>query len=98
MLQEMIEMYIGSEGFTGTIPTHLGWLSSLEMLSFFQNNLSGTIPSEFGLLTSLTNLSLGLNSLTGTVPSALDNFNGYLDLSYNDLTGCDTCEGDDYFY
>ena len=55
----------------GTIPSELGQLDELEVISLSLNKLSGTIPSEIGNLVKLEKLNLELNSLTGTVPSTL---------------------------
>ena len=38
---------------TGTIPTELGALTSLQWLTLDKNQLTGTIPTELGSLTSL---------------------------------------------
>jgi Leucine-rich repeat (LRR) protein len=38
---------------TGTIPTELGKLTNLRMLSLSGNQLTGTIPSELGKLNNL---------------------------------------------
>jgi Leucine-rich repeat (LRR) protein len=53
---------------SGTIPSELGQLTSLQYL-YLANNLTGTIPSELGELTSLLQIDLEYNNPTGTIPS-----------------------------
>ena len=74
---------------TGTIPSELSNLASLERLNLFNNELTGTIPSELGNLASLERLNLFDNQLTGTIPSELGNLSSLLELglSGNQLTG-----------
>ena len=74
---------------TGTIPSELSNLSSLERLNLFNNQLTGTIPSELGNLASIERLNLFNNQLTGTIPSELGNLSSLLELglSGNQLTG-----------
>ena len=45
-------MIVSTEQFT-PLPSQLGELSELRVLSFFENQLEGTISSEYGRLTSL---------------------------------------------
>ena len=59
------------QGFVGTIPTEIGWLTNLAWLNIHSNSILGTIPSELGLLTKLTYLSVTHNQLTGTLPTEL---------------------------
>lgn len=61
---------------SGTLPSQLALLTSLQTLYLHSNSLSGTLPSELGLLTSLSYLGIpatahSLSSLSGTVPSEL---------------------------
>ena len=74
---------------TGSIPTELGNLGSLERLYLSYNQLTGSIPSELGNLGSLTFLSLTNNQLTGSIPSELGNLTSLegLYLYDNQLTG-----------
>jgi uncharacterized delta-60 repeat protein/gliding motility-associated-like protein len=76
-------------GFTGSIPSELGNLPSLNFLSLAGNNLTGTIPSELGNLTALDLLDLSDNQLTGAIPVELGNMSllTALQLESNQLTG-----------
>lgn len=58
-------------GLTGTIPTSIGALSTLQSLSVAVTNLIGPIPTELGNLPNLVQMWLFGNNLTGTIPSQL---------------------------
>ncbi|GLJ53071.1 hypothetical protein SUGI_1130630 [Cryptomeria japonica] len=80
---------LGSNNFTGTIPSSLANLSSLNTLFLEINNLQGQIPPELGQLSELQSLYLFENYLTGRVPSSLSNISvlSELDLDSNNLSG-----------
>ena len=59
------DLQIPEEGLTGTIPSELGSLSSLQNLWLSGNQLTGEIPAELGNLSNLHELSLWGNQLTG---------------------------------
>ncbi len=82
-------VWLDGNQLTGTIPSELGDLESLELLSFYCNQLTGAIPAELGNLTNLELLFLIDNQLTGIIPPELGNLTNLtdLDLSYNQLTG-----------
>ena len=79
---------LGGNGLTGEIPSELGDLVSLQILSLHRNGLTGEIPSELGDLVSLQILSLHRNGLTGEIPSELGDLANLkvLDLQDNGLT------------
>jgi hypothetical protein len=74
---------------SGTIPTQIGFLTSLSILSIASCDVRGTIPSQFGSLSKLQQLRLFENSLGGTLPrqfAALTNLNEiYID--HNQFSG-----------
>ena len=74
---------------TGSIPSELGSLASLQYLTFHINELTGSIPSELGSLTSLQWLYLHNNQLTGSIPTQLGSLASLqrLYLNNNQLTG-----------
>lgn len=74
---------------TGTIPSFLNQLSSLETLNLSLNFLSGSIPKEIGEFVSLETLDLSGCLLTGNIPSELGNLTNLtsLNLENNQLTG-----------
>ena len=82
-------LQITAEGLTGTIPSELGSLSSLQWLWLRGNRLTGEIPAELGSLSNLEWLDLRDNQLTGTIPSELGSLSSlqWLWLRGNRLTG-----------
>ncbi|KAH7280943.1 hypothetical protein KP509_36G021700 [Ceratopteris richardii] len=73
----------------GSIPSELGELSSLQVLSLSQNSLYGEIPPSFGRLRNLQHLDLSYNMLSGAVPPELGAMESLviMDLSMNALVG-----------
>ena len=74
---------------SGTIPSMIGPLSALTVLSLsYKNTQSGELPPELGNLTSLINLDLHHNSFSGAVPSNLAKLInlGSIDFSSNYFT------------
>jgi Fibronectin type III domain/Leucine Rich Repeat len=74
---------------SGSIPSELGNLTSLEHLMLYSNNLSGSIPPELGNASNLGSFRLNNNHLTGVIPSELGNLSALneLYLYSNNLTG-----------
>jgi hypothetical protein len=58
---------------TGTIPSEIGNLVTLESLIANDNALSGNIPSEIGNLSMLKNLYLNHNAFSGHIRSEIGN-------------------------
>ncbi len=82
-------LMLSSNNLTGTIPTEIAALTSLQTLNIRSNNLTGGIPAEIGSLTSLLYLYLYENSLGGPIPTEMGNLTN-LDTLYmysNGLTG-----------
>lgn len=76
-------------GLTGRIPSELGDLEHLQVLTLDRNDLSGPIPPELGRLANLQHLDLGSNHLTGPIPGELGNLRALeiLNLDRNALSG-----------
>lgn len=74
---------------SGTLPSSLSNLSSLQILLLNGNQFSGTIPPSIGELNQLLKLDLSRNSLSGEIPPEIGNciHLTYLDLSRNNLSG-----------
>ena len=74
---------------TGQIPTTLGDLEHLEVLTLGDNAFTGTIPAELGNLSNLRELSLEANELEGPIPERLGQLLQLqrLDLGGNSLGG-----------
>ena len=82
-------MQLSDNQLTGAIPTELGSLTNLEVLSLWGNQLTGPIPAELGSLTNLEQLGLSQNQLAGPIPSALSRLTSLEALSLwgNELSG-----------
>ena len=65
----VVKLELADVGLTGAVPAVIGQLTSLKMLSFWNNQLT-SVPAEIGQLTSLTHLTLGFNQLT-SVPAEI---------------------------
>jgi len=74
---------------TGSIPSEVGLLSSLEELWLRDNQLSGSLPQELGNLNNLSTIILEKNELTGKLNGVFDSFTSLvgLNLGFNNFTG-----------
>lgn len=73
----------------GEIPSSLGFVPNLRVLSLSQNSLNGSIPKEIGDLAFLEQLDLSYNNLIGQIPNEIKGLKSLtiLDLSWNKLEG-----------
>eukprot|EP01094_Clydonella_sp_ATCC50884_P006560 TRINITY_DN15782_c0_g1_i1.p1 TRINITY_DN15782_c0_g1~~TRINITY_DN15782_c0_g1_i1.p1 ORF type:complete len:273 (-),score=78.47 TRINITY_DN15782_c0_g1_i1:169-987(-) len=62
-----------SNNLTGTIPSALSGLTSLQFLYLSKNRLSSTLPESLGNLRGLQQVGLDYNQLSGTIPSSFVN-------------------------
>ncbi len=86
----VVNLTLGSNQLSGTIPPELGNLTDLSYyLDLSNNRLTGTIPSQLGSLTNLQWLVLNSNQLSGTIPSELGNLSSltWPGLDTNQLSG-----------
>ena len=79
----VMELVLGRNQLTGSIPAELGNLSNLKRIDFWVNELTGSIPAELGNLSNLEQLSLGFNQLSGTIPAELGNLANLTNLNFN---------------
>ncbi|KAL8116922.1 hypothetical protein AgCh_023197 [Apium graveolens] len=86
----LIHVLFESNQLTGSIPSTLGLVSTLEVVRLDRNSLSGSIPSNISNLTTVNELHLSNNRLTGPLPdlSEISSLT-YLDLSNNSFTASD---------
>ena len=86
---QIIGLNLTNNQLAGIIPSSLGSINSLKILSLGINELTGSIPPELGSLSNLESLSLGKNQLIGEIPKELGNLTSLtsLDLPFNNLTG-----------
>ena len=84
----LTELGLRFNDISGSIPTEIANLRSLQSLRLSENNLSGIIPSFLESNTNLMMIRLGSNNLSGPLPSfAKQQYLYNLDLSDNQLTG-----------
>ncbi|KAM7465268.1 hypothetical protein LguiB_012830 [Lonicera macranthoides] len=88
-LKNLSALDLGSNLFSGPIPSSVGFLTQLTSLYLNGNRFTGSIPYEIGKLSKLTELYLFNNSLSGPIPSSVGFLTHLtdLDLSRNQLTG-----------
>ena len=64
-------LYLQNNSLIGPIPTEIGNLTELTILSLSTNSLTGPIPTEIGNLTKLEELYLTNTSLIGPIPTEI---------------------------
>ncbi|CAN4108730.1 unnamed protein product [Withania somnifera] len=81
---------LSNNKFEGHIPSALGDLIALRVLSLSHNGLQGHIPPSLGYLPVVESLDLSFNKLSGKIPQQLASLTylAFLNLSYNHLEGC----------
>ncbi|KAM0848821.1 hypothetical protein ACQ4PT_054134 [Festuca glaucescens] len=87
--RELLELNLGGNRMSGSIPPGIGNLIALQKLGLESNLLTGTIPDGIGKLKNLTELRLQENKLSGPVPSSIGSLTKMLKLvlSSNVLSG-----------
>jgi len=87
--EELEQVSIQFNSFTGSIPTFAGRLRTLHTLQMHDNDFTGTFPSEWQFMTSLRILHLQNNRMHGSLPPTVNKFPVLKELwiSHNDLTG-----------
>lgn len=85
----LTKLYMGGNDIHGAIPSTIGDLRSLELLSLSDSSVSGEIPPEIGLLKQLRVLGLADAMLSGKIPDSLGNLEMLtkIDLSKNKFVG-----------
>ncbi|KAJ6937911.1 leucine-rich repeat receptor-like protein kinase [Populus alba x Populus x berolinensis] len=78
----LIHVLLHDNNLTGSIPSTLGLVHTLEAVRFEGNSLTGPVPSNLNNLTNVTTLILSNNKFTGPVP----NLTGMAYLCYLDLS------------
>ncbi|CAO2829840.1 unnamed protein product [Amaranthus hypochondriacus] len=80
----LIHVLFDNNRLSGSIPSTLGLVSTLEAVRFDRNSMSGDLPSNLGNLTHVNELFLSNNDLTGPIPdlTGMNSLNN-LDLSNN---------------
>ena len=87
----VVNIALGYNRMTGSLPSSLGNLDSLQILSITNNytNLTGSIPASIGSLHRLTLLDLNANGFIGSLPFEIGNIDSLqkLNVSNNSLSG-----------
>ena len=78
-----------NRGLDGRLPSALGDLDGVEIISLWHNALRGAIPPSLGRLSKLRRLNLSMNRLTGAIPAELSRLPALknLLLDHNRLSG-----------
>ncbi|CAB9515221.1 Leucine Rich Repeat [Seminavis robusta] len=91
LLSESMEKLSLSRNFQlkGNIPTEVGLLTRLTILTFSITHLSGTLPTELGQLLSLDELMISGSEFVGTLPTELGNLSNLtaLGIQWADFSG-----------
>jgi len=75
---------------SGTVPTTIGFMTSIIRIKLSETGIVGPIPTEIGLATSLIRIDLYSNGLTSSIPTELGMLSDTLTrirVSYNSLQG-----------
>ncbi|KAK4255943.1 hypothetical protein QN277_008868 [Acacia crassicarpa] len=85
----LIKLSLLGNRISGSIPTEISNISTLEELVLEDNLLEGTLPSSLGKLKHLRRLLLSANNLSGTIPESYNNLKKLEDfrLDGNSMSG-----------
>jgi hypothetical protein len=64
-----VDLNFKSNSITGSVPSEMANMRSLQILSLIANYLTGNVPREFASMSNLQVLELDNNYLEGTVPT-----------------------------
>ncbi|XP_074275089.1 leucine-rich repeat receptor protein kinase HPCA1-like [Silene latifolia] len=86
----LIHLLLDNNQFTGSIPSTLGLVQSLEFVRLDGNSLTGSLPTNISNLTKVSDMSLSNNQLTGLIPdlTGMNHLNN-LDMSNNTFEASD---------
>ncbi|KAF9685111.1 hypothetical protein SADUNF_Sadunf03G0020300 [Salix dunnii] len=81
---KLIHLLLDNNKMTGSIPSTLGLVKTLEVVRLDNNSFRGTVPSSISSLASVSVMFLSNNDLTGPLPNLTGmNVLTYLDMSNN---------------
>ncbi|KAK4433806.1 putative LRR receptor-like serine/threonine-protein kinase [Sesamum alatum] len=88
-LQNISELDLSENDFSGPLPVEISQMSNLKMLVLANNQFTGSIPHGYGNLSRLQALDLSFNNLSGSIPSSFRKLSSifWLMLANNSLTG-----------
>ena len=82
--ERVVELNLGRNNLTGSLPSSMDRLSQLRVIHLFENNLNGSIPTSLGKLSELRELWLQNNELSGAIPSSMANLSKLQELLLDD--------------
>ncbi|XP_076928077.1 leucine-rich repeat receptor protein kinase HPCA1-like [Bidens hawaiensis] len=86
----LIHVIVNNNQLSGTIPSSIGTVKTLEVIRMDSNSLSGTVPQNLSNLQTLSELYLSNNNLSGPIPNLLGmNSLSYVDMSNNSFDESD---------
>ncbi|KAI3810638.1 hypothetical protein L1987_20259 [Smallanthus sonchifolius] len=86
----LIHVIVNNNQLSGTIPSSIGTVKTLEVVRLDSNSLSGTVPQNLSNLQTLSELYLSNNNLSGPVPNLLGmNSLFYVEMSNNSFDKSD---------
>ncbi|KAG6392768.1 hypothetical protein SASPL_146994 [Salvia splendens] len=83
----MESLDLSNNALMGGLPSDIGNLGRLKLLSLARNNLYGPLPDELSKLTLLEYLDLSHNNFNGRIPAKLSSSLKFFDVAYNNLSG-----------
>ncbi|KAJ6715608.1 LEUCINE-RICH REPEAT-CONTAINING PROTEIN [Salix viminalis] len=87
---KLIHVLLDSNKLTGSIPSTLGLVQSLEVVRLDNNSLTGPVPTNINKLTNVSEMFLSNNGLNGSLPNLTGmNVLTYLDMSNNSFSPTD---------
>ncbi|XP_076901283.1 leucine-rich repeat receptor protein kinase HPCA1-like [Bidens hawaiensis] len=86
----LIHIIFNKNQLSGSIPSSIGSIKTLEVVRLDSNSLSGPVPQNLSNLQTVTELYLSNNKLSGPVPNLLGmNSLSYVDMSNNSFDTSD---------
>jgi Leucine-rich repeat (LRR) protein len=88
-LDSITELYVSHNFLGGALPSHLGYMPTINIMDISDNQFVGYLPNSFSNVLMLTYLNFSHNSLEGSILDSLRSLTNLetLDLSWNNLTG-----------
>ena len=88
-MNSLTRLDVGENNLVSKLPTELGNLPGMYVLSLDSNGFTGTLPTEFSVMSVLDIFDVSNNQLAGTVPPEYGSWRGLnrLSLDGNNLTG-----------
>jgi len=82
-------LYLSGNALSGSLPSSIGKLTSLDVLDLSGNRLVDSIPASIGNLINLTQLNFSANHLSGKIPTSLSKLANLWNLNFgaNQLSG-----------